>query len=82
MKNKLSRPADLVARYGGEEFACILPDTDTEGAIAVPVRLEKAVRSLDLPHVKGAYGGIVTISLGLVASVPAEGRDVKVPRRG
>jgi diguanylate cyclase (GGDEF)-like protein len=76
MKNKLARPADLVARYGGEEFACILPDTDTEGAIAVAVRLEKAVRSLDLPHVKAACGGIVTISLGVVAAVPAEGRDV------
>jgi diguanylate cyclase (GGDEF)-like protein len=78
MKNNLVRPADLVARYGGEEFACILPDTDTEGAIAVAMRLEKAVRSLGVPHAAGACGGIVTISLGVVAAVPTEGEDMQL----
>jgi diguanylate cyclase (GGDEF)-like protein len=75
MKNNLVRPADLIARYGGEEFACVLPDTDKEGAVAVAVRLEKAVRSLDLPHVQAASGGIITISLGVTAAAPAEGDD-------
>jgi diguanylate cyclase (GGDEF)-like protein len=75
MKNNLVRPADLIARYGGEEFACILPDTDKEGAIAVAARLETAVRSLDLPHVQATSHGIVTISLGVMAAVPAEGED-------
>ncbi len=33
------RPQDLLARFGGDEFALLLPDTDTDGAVAVGDRL-------------------------------------------
>ncbi|ANQ85854.1 diguanylate cyclase [Azoarcus olearius] len=35
------RPQDAVGRYGGEEFLIVLPDTDTEQAAAVVVRLQR-----------------------------------------
>jgi diguanylate cyclase len=35
------RPHDSVGRYGGEEFILILPDTETEGAVAVLARLQR-----------------------------------------
>ncbi|MBW7858977.1 MAG: diguanylate cyclase, partial [Leptonema sp. (in: Bacteria)] len=41
IQTKMRRPPDLAARYGGEEFACILPETDQEGAasLAEQIRL-------------------------------------------
>ncbi len=41
LQNSLKRPGDLVARYGGEEFACILPNTDREGAKSVAEKIRK-----------------------------------------
>jgi len=31
----LHRTTDIAARYGGEEFACILPETNVQGALHV-----------------------------------------------
>lgn len=67
----LRRPTDLLARYGGEEFVCLLPDTDLAGAIGVAQLMEDTVRALALPH--PGTEGPVTISLGVSASVQAEG---------
>ncbi|MFC4157911.1 diguanylate cyclase [Chitinimonas lacunae] len=70
LKDSLNRSADLVARYGGEEFACILPDTDQPGALALAWTMEKAVRALALPHQCSDVAKVVTISLGVSAMVP------------
>jgi diguanylate cyclase (GGDEF)-like protein len=37
------RPRDLLVRYGGDEFAILLPDVDTEQAVAIGERVRQAV---------------------------------------
>lgn len=39
-----SRESDVVARYGGDEFAVVLPDTGSDGAMAVAARVCQRVR--------------------------------------
>ena len=71
------RPADLVARYGGEEFICILPETDSNGAISVAELLRDAIESLKIPHSESDTAEHVTISLGVSTVIP----DGKLPRK-
>jgi diguanylate cyclase (GGDEF)-like protein len=40
-----ARETDMVARFGGDEFALILPDTGSEGAVAVGDRIRDRVAS-------------------------------------
>ncbi|MBA3007843.1 MAG: diguanylate cyclase [Proteobacteria bacterium] len=61
-----SRPADLAARYGGEEFACILPETDNNGAIAIAEKIRCGIIALALPHKCSSVADVVTVSLGVV----------------
>ena len=62
------RPGDVAARYGGEEFALLLPDTDSEGALARVRSAASEIGGLALPHESSPLR-IVTISAG-VASAP------------
>jgi diguanylate cyclase (GGDEF)-like protein/PAS domain S-box-containing protein len=71
----LRRPADRAARYGGEEIAVLLPGTDREGAVVIAERIRGAVQALRIAHAGSAFG-IVTISAGASALMPAEGSVV------
>lgn len=62
----------VVARYGGEEFAVVLGDAACVDAHAIGDRLRRAVEALALAH---PQGGVVTVSVGVAACVPDEGRD-------
>jgi len=66
----LRRPGDLLARFGGEEFACLLPETDFAGAMALAQTMERQVRNLQIAHAGSAVGSVVTVSLG-VAEKPS-----------
>ncbi|MDZ8079473.1 MAG: PAS domain S-box protein [Nostoc sp. SerVER01] len=66
----VKRPADLVARYGGEEFAVILPNTEIKGAIHLAQGIRQAVRNLAIPHAQSSVCDYVTISVGVVSTVP------------
>ena len=72
MKASLNRPGDMVARWGGEEFAILLPDTDKEGAILIAEKLRKAVADLAIVHETSLVEKVVTVSIGVATSDPAD----------
>jgi len=45
IKQRIKRSSDMAFRYGGEEFCLILPDTDTEGAMALAEELREKIAS-------------------------------------
>ena len=65
----MRRSSDVAARYGGEEFACILPDTEPEGACSVAQRIVAGISSLGIPHEPSPVGLYVTASLGVASAV-------------
>lgn len=66
------RPTDVAARYGGEEFALLMPATDGRHALSLAQEICFSLARLGLPHLRSSYG-IVTVSIGIVATVPDEG---------
>ncbi|PHV05524.1 diguanylate cyclase response regulator [Janthinobacterium sp. BJB412] len=70
-----SRPQDLLARFGGEEFILLLPEEELAGASVVAQRLLDEVRATALPHAASPTSPLVTISMGLAATLPRAGLD-------
>lgn len=70
----LRRPGDFIGRYGGEEFVVLMPATNAEGARVVAERMREAVRALCIPH-GGNDSGVVTVSIGIAATLPATDKD-------
>ncbi len=60
-----TRDPDLAARYGGEEFACILPETDLNGAIAIAEKIRRGIIARAIPHKGSNVAKHVTASLGV-----------------
>jgi two-component system chemotaxis family response regulator WspR len=73
LQKTVHRPADLVSRYGGEEFVMILPDTTSEGALAVAEKVLKNISSLEIPHQNSDAAEHVTLSIGVATLCPREG---------
>ncbi len=69
LQDCIKRPGDLAARYGGEEFLLILPNTDTEGALAVARHIQSSLASLAIPHADSAVRDHVTVSLGIAVAI-------------
>jgi diguanylate cyclase (GGDEF)-like protein len=67
----LKRPGDIVCRFGGEEFACVLPETDAAGALAVGRAMEQTVRALRTPHAMSDVADVVTVSVGMAVGSPS-----------
>jgi len=62
------RDVDIVARYGGDEFAVILPETGSEGARIVAMRLKEEISKRKI-HVHRKKIN-VTVSLGGITLEP------------
>lgn len=62
------RKYDTLARYGGEEFAVILPETNSEEALAVSEKLRAAIEAASFADGVEKYS--VTASFGLACSKP------------
>ncbi|MFH2123738.1 MAG: diguanylate cyclase [Pseudomonadota bacterium] len=60
------RATDLAARYGGEEFACILPETDLNGAVSMAENIRQSIYALAIPHQGSKVADSVTASLGVL----------------
>jgi|SRR5215212_6178667 len=69
LRDNLHRAADLVSRYGGEEFAILLPETDSEPALAIAETLRAHIEALAVEH-PAAPLGRVTVSIGLASVIP------------
>ncbi|MBF0175731.1 MAG: diguanylate cyclase [Magnetococcales bacterium] len=78
LRRSMHRTVDLVARYGGEEFCCVLPDTESPGAMGVANRLLCAVHELAIPHHHSKVADHVTMSLGVASLVPAAGQGSEI----
>lgn len=66
-----NRTRGFAARYGGEEFSLLLPDTDTNVAMAVGETVRAAVQALALPHAT-SHHRTVTVSVGIACTSPNE----------
>tara|TARA_R110000868_G_scaffold285069_6_gene545536 strand:+ start:183 stop:1820 length:1638 start_codon:yes stop_codon:yes gene_type:complete len=65
----LHRNSDFAARYGGEEFACVLPNTDAEGAQEIATLIIEKLQHIALPHKYSNVADHVTMSIGIATSL-------------
>jgi diguanylate cyclase (GGDEF)-like protein len=72
LKKKIRPKTDLAARYGGEEFCCILTQTGLEEAWKIADSMIQALREEAIPHERSDTSQIVTISLGVYATLPRD----------
>jgi two-component system chemotaxis family response regulator WspR len=71
------RTGDTAYRYGGEEFLVMLPEQSVGSATVAAERLRRRVEELAIPHEAKAPPGVVTISVGLAAHAPGEGKPLE-----
>ena len=77
LSNVANRAADLPARYGGEEFAVILPETDSQGALAIAEMIHEQMARREIPHKSSEVSQFLTVSIGL--AMLAEPTTIKTP---
>ncbi|HTN35231.1 MAG TPA: diguanylate cyclase [Marinobacter sp.] len=68
LRERVTRPQDLVARYGGEEFVVLLPDTPQKGAVRVAERIRAAIERMEF-QLSGETLHL-TISIGVCTAQP------------
>lgn len=66
----IQRPGDVLGRYEDQVFACLLPETDTVGAVSVGERIRAELNSMAIPHGASETAPIVTLSIGVASLVP------------
>jgi diguanylate cyclase (GGDEF)-like protein len=66
------RPTDFAGRYGGDECIVFLPDTNIHGAWVVAHKLQRAIKSIKIPHEGQKLG--LGASFGVVSLKTSENR--------
>lgn len=74
LADAVKRPYDTVARFGGEEFACILPDTDAQGALKLAQQIQHSISQLAIAHPASKVSDDLTLSIGIASLKPKIGR--------
>ena len=64
-----ARETDVAARFGGDEFALVLPDTGSEGAVAVAERVRERIAAYSFLTASDGLDIHLTASVG-VATLP------------
>lgn len=72
------RPEDIVARFGGEEFLILLPDTTQDEAIAITVRLQRALTRHLFLHNNERM--LITFSAGVAQRAAGECKEDLIGR--
>lgn len=72
------RPDDFVARFGGEEFLILMPDTALDEAIAVVVRLQRALTRQLFLHANERM--LITFSAGVAQRAAKESKETLIGR--
>jgi diguanylate cyclase (GGDEF)-like protein len=71
----VNRTYDMAARYGGEEFACILPETNSQGALRVAKQIQNNMTQLAIPHPNSEVSRHITLSIGVATLHPRIGSE-------
>ena len=71
LQSCMLRPSDLLARYGGEEFVILLPETNSEGGIAIANRCLTQIADARIPHDASEVVPYVTVSIGVCTTIPS-----------
>ncbi|MDX1297224.1 MAG: diguanylate cyclase [Pseudomonas sp.] len=71
----VNRPYDMAARFGGEEFACILPQTNLQGALTLAKHIQANIRQLAIAHAGSEVSERLTLSIGVASLQPQVGRE-------
>ena len=77
LNSVIKRAGDSIVRYGGDEFAVILPNTPSDGVLALAQEIQDKVHALNIEHDGSQNNGILTVSIGLATAQPAKSKDVK-----
>jgi diguanylate cyclase (GGDEF)-like protein len=70
LRSCAKRDMDFIARHDTHAFACLLPDTDTEGARRVCKQMQEKVAQLNIPHPCSPVTDRITVSIGVATVRP------------
>jgi diguanylate cyclase (GGDEF)-like protein len=74
----MRRTSDVVARFGDDEFVALGVSMDPRSACAYAETILGRIRSLAIHHPRSRTGRFMTVSVGVVSTVPRRDRDCEV----
>ena len=77
LRSVTSRAGELAIRMGGEEFLLLLPGTSQAEAMASAEKIRARITDLQIEHSASGVANVVTVSQGVVASIPSMSTEFK-----